>query len=40
MFKDESSGKTIIEFVSLRSKLYSYMIENEGGEGDLSFKKV
>ena len=28
MFKDEASGKTIMEFVGLRAKLYSYKLDD------------
>ena len=38
MFKDEACGKLIVEFVSLRAKLYSYKMLD--GSEDRKFKEV
>ena len=37
MFKDEAGGKQIVEFVGLRAKLYSYMLD---GSEDKKYKGV
>ena len=40
-FKDEAAGIPIIEFVGLRSKMYSYMKNNDkGGKTAKGIKKI
>ena len=38
VFKDECNGKIMTEFVALRAKCYSYLLEN--GKGDKKVKGV